>query len=119
MGHPWCLCLGPGRTRRRISGALHNRPQPAASHWQNYGCAALELIFCAAPIPTQRKRDPPRSFALLNYCAKRAYNAAARQIAPDLLAFLYVAAIINSVISVALFAGERHEKKSEGRPLCV
>jgi hypothetical protein len=47
----------------------------------------LSLIFCAAPIRPQRKRDPPRSFALLNYCEKRAYNAAARPIAPDLLAF--------------------------------
>ena len=105
-----CLCLGPWRRRRGISSALHNRPQPAASHSQNYDSACsvtLSLIFCTAPIRPQRKRDPPpRSFALLNYCEKRANNAAAHvQLRQIYRPFLHVAAIINSVISVALFAG--------------
>jgi hypothetical protein len=84
----------------------------------------LSLIFCTAPIRPQRKRDPPpRSFALLNYCEKRANNAAAHvQLRQIYRPFLYVAAIINSVISVALFAGVRYKKKpkaTRGERACL
>lgn len=110
MGHPLIVfVLGLGAEGGELAALCIIglcRPLPTGKIMT--ACSVtLSLIFlrCADPA-LQRKRDPPRSFALLNYCEKRANNAATRPIAPDLLTFFFnVTAIINSVISVALFAG--------------
>jgi hypothetical protein len=111
MGHPRSVfVLGRGAEGGELAAlCIIGLSRPLSTGKIMTACSVtLSLIFCTAPIPPQRKRDPPRSFALLNYCEKRANNAAAHvQLRQIYWPFFTspVAAIINSVISVALFAG--------------